>query len=76
MLHDIFKYEFKGNKNRNVQYINKMHIRSIEKMIRLHYQLGINIEGMDVIYELLNRVESLQAEIIELRNKLNFYEAE
>ena len=58
----------------NVQYIHKMHIKNIEKMIRLHYELDINMEGMDVIYKLLNRVELLQNEITELQNKLSFYD--
>ena len=57
-----------------VQYINAVHIKKIEKFIRLHYELEINLEGMDVVNKLLNRVELLQDEITELRNKLNFYE--
>ena len=42
--------------------------------MRLHYDLDINIEGIDAIYNLLKQVEELQSQIITLRNKLNFYE--
>ncbi len=59
-----------------IQYINTRQIKDIEKMIRLHYELDINLEGMDVVYNLLKQVESLQEEIIELDNRLKFHEGE
>jgi hypothetical protein len=58
----------------NQDYIKITHITQVEKMIRLHYDLNINLEGVDVIYNLLNQVDSLKKEITELQNKLNFYE--
>ena len=54
--------------------IHKKEIKEIEKMIRLHYELEINMEGMDVIYNLLNQVEILKNDISSLNNKLRFYE--
>ena len=48
----------------------------LEQIVRLHQELNINPEGIDAINNLLKRIESLQNEITELRNKLNFYEAE
>ena len=59
---------------KEMQFINKTQIREIEKMIRLHYELDINLEGMDAVYNLLKQVASLQEEIVELTNKLKFYE--
>ena len=56
------------------QCIYKTQIKDIEKMIRFHYELDINIEGIDAIYNLLKQVESLKDEINELNNKLNLYE--
>ncbi|AOW16844.1 hypothetical protein LPB03_04890 [Polaribacter vadi] len=52
----------------------KSQIKEVEKIIRLHYELQINLEGVDAIYSLLKRVETLQDEIVMLNNKLNFYE--
>ena len=49
-------------------------IKNIEKLIRFHYELDINLEGMHAISNLLHKVENLQDEINTLRNKLNFYE--
>jgi hypothetical protein len=49
-------------------------IRTIEKMMRLHYDLEINLEGIEAISHLLQRVDSLQEELILLKNRLNLYE--
>ena len=49
-------------------------IQEIEKMIRLHHELGINLEGIDVIYNLLEKVSNLNDEINHLKNRIEFYE--
>ena len=49
-------------------------LSKLEQIVRLHQELNINSEGIDVIINLLQRIENMQNEIIELRNKLNFYE--
>ncbi|KGL62488.1 chaperone modulator CbpM [Polaribacter sp. Hel1_85] len=58
----------------NNDYLKITQITEVEKMIRLHYDLNINLEGVDVIYNLLNEVDSLKKEITHLQNKLKFYE--
>ena len=58
------------------QYIHTRQIKDIEKLIRLHYELDINMEGLDVVYNLLKQVEFLQDEIMTLDNRLKFYESE
>lgn len=45
-------------------------LEALEKMVRLHFDLNINLEGIDAIYHLLQRVENLQREVISLRRKL------
>ena len=50
------------------------HINKVEKIIRLHYDLDINLEGVDVIYNLLNQVDLLKKENTDLQNKIKFYE--
>jgi hypothetical protein len=42
--------------------------------MRLHYDLDINLEGIEAITCLLDRVRSMQEEIRELRNRLGVYE--
>ena len=58
------------------QCVAKKQIKTIEKLIRLHFDLDINMEGLDVIEKLLERVEGLQQEITGLTNRLTLYEAE
>jgi len=56
------------------QFIALEKIQEIEKMIRLHHELGINLEGIDVIYNLLEKVSNLNDEINRLKNRIEFYE--
>lgn len=52
------------------QYIHYDKIIDIEKMIRIHQELNINLEGIDVVFNLLNKIEELQNELIITKNKL------
>ena len=53
-------------------YRDKMH--EVEKMIRIHDELDINIEGIDIVFNLLQKIEALQNELLDLNNRLRFYE--
>jgi len=55
-------------------YLKIKQLQDVERMMRLHYDLNINLEGIDAIYNLLKQVESLQDEIVSLKNKLRLYE--
>lgn len=55
-------------------FIHQSQLKEVEKMMRMHYELDINFEGLDAIYNLLHQVETLKEEIILLQNKLKFYE--
>lgn len=55
-------------------FLKTTQLNKVEKMIRLHYDLDINMEGIDAIYHLLQQVESLQEEIVRLKNRLDFFE--
>ena len=54
--------------------IQENELPKLEQIVRLHQELNINSEGIDAIINLLKRIENMQNEIIELRNKLNFHE--
>ena len=55
-------------------YIPLGQIQDIEKMIRLHYDLDINIEGIEAISHLLDRLNTLTQELRQLQNRLSFFE--
>ncbi len=52
------------------RYIHHDELQKLEKLVRLHYELEINLEGIDVIQNLLQRIEAMQQEIIALRNRI------
>ena len=49
-------------------------LSKLEQIVRLHQELNINPEGIDAINILLKRIENMQNEITELRNRLDFYQ--
>lgn len=57
-----------------IAYLQKSKINNIEKMIRLHHELGINMEGIDVISNLTEKINTLHKEIDFLKNRILFYE--
>jgi len=58
------------------QYLSHEDLKEIEKLVRLHYELGINIEGIDVISSLLNQIADLQKELTAVKNKLRLNDVE
>ena len=46
----------------------------LEKIVRFHYDLEINLQGIETINYLLQRLETMQEEVISLKNRLSFYE--
>ena len=49
-------------------------VKDFEKMLRLHYELEINLEGIDAINHLLHQIRELQEEVKSLRNRLTRWE--
>lgn len=55
-------------------YIHQDKINDIEKMIRMHRDLEINIEGIDIAFNLLQKIDELENELIAIKNRLRIYE--
>src|SRR5689334_686425 len=47
----------------------------LEKIVRFHFELDINLEGIETITHLLQRMEAMQEEIQKLNNRLKAYES-
>ncbi len=58
----------------NETMIDEEQLPQVEKLMRLHYDLHINMEGLDVIINLLNQIQDMQAEINRLKKRLRLYE--
>jgi hypothetical protein len=55
-------------------FIDFEQLQQLEKYMRFYYELDINLEGIETIRHLLQRVNDLQQEITALRNRLRLYE--
>ena len=55
-------------------YVSNEKLEDIEKILRLHHELDINMEGIDVIINLLQQLENKETELKKIQNKLHFYE--
>ena len=60
--------------HQQVDYIPEDQVAKLERILRLHHDLEINIEGIDAITHLLQQISRMQEEINMLRNKLRLYE--
>ncbi len=58
------------------QFIDANELHQLEKFVRLYYDLGINMEGIETINHLLTRINSMQDEINTLKNQLRLFELE
>lgn len=59
----------------NNQYIDYDAIYEIERMIRMHQELDVNMEGIDIIFNLLEKIDALQNELTTVKNTLRLYES-
>jgi chaperone modulatory protein CbpM len=48
-------------------------LNQLEKLVRLYYDMDINLEGIETITYLLQRMNDMQQQIVQLNNKLNVY---
>tara|TARA_R110002124_G_scaffold46919_3_gene140258 strand:+ start:3163 stop:3456 length:294 start_codon:yes stop_codon:yes gene_type:complete len=55
-------------------FVHKDKASDIEKIIRIHNELDINLEGIDTIFNLLEKIKKLQSELITTKNRLRLYE--
>ncbi len=57
------------------KYIDSDAVYEIEKMVRMHQELDVNIEGIDIVFNLLQKIDMLQNELTALKNRLRLYES-
>ena len=55
-------------------YVREDQMYDIERMIRLHHELDVNIEGIDVVFNLLEKIDDLKKDLIATKNRLRLYE--
>ena len=54
-------------------YLLVAQLPEVERYSSMYYDLSINIEGIDAIHHLLERMEGMRREINSLHNRLSLY---
>ncbi len=57
-------------------YIRKSQLQELERIVRLYFEMDINLEGIETINHLLEQINQMQDEITALRNRLRLYETD
>lgn len=74
----IFSLEAAGliatSRQQEAVYIHSSQLDDLEKFILFHYQLDINLEGIEAIAGLLQTIRSMQEEMAELKRKLRAFD--
>ena len=58
------------------KYVAPEDLKTIEKIVEYYYDLGINLEGIEVIFNLLMQNETLRKKLEIAQRKLNLLDAE
>lgn len=55
-------------------YLEENTLGNFEKIIRLHHELNINPEGIDVILNLMEKIDHLNLELTQLKKRIYLLE--
>jgi chaperone modulatory protein CbpM len=55
-------------------FVPLVQLPRLEKIVRLHFELDINLEGIETIINLLHKMELMQEDMVRLTNRLKAYE--
>lgn len=55
-------------------YLDMSRLPELERITRLHDDLGINLEGIGAIVHLLDKMEQMNRQLLHLRQRLKQYE--
>ncbi|QAR30562.1 hypothetical protein EQP59_03950 [Ornithobacterium rhinotracheale] len=55
-------------------FIEEEHLKELEKYIRWHYDLGINLAGIDAMRHMLDKMQLMEREIQSLKSSLRFFD--
>ena len=58
----------------NAHFIHEDTIGVVEKVVRMHKDLNINLEGIDTVLNLLDKINDLQTQLNTAQNRLRLYE--
>ena len=57
------------------RYIHVSQLSNLEQYTRWHYELSVNIAGIDVMQNLLNKINEMQGEIDRLKQQIKLIDS-
>lgn len=76
-LHSLHEYGLvELSRTDNDWFLPAGDLETVERLVRLHLELAVNVEALDVIKNLLHRIDRQNTEIARLKARLRFYEGE
>ena len=54
--------------------VHQNYIKNLDSIVRLHQDLHINFEGIDTVFNLLEKINDLQNELSATKNRLRIFE--
>ncbi len=68
VLLEMLEYEIVPvKKTGNQLLINTDNLNELERALRLYAELGVNMQGIDIICRMRTQLEALQEEVLQLR---------
>ncbi|WP_373514141.1 chaperone modulator CbpM [Persicitalea sp.] len=58
----------------NTKYIPSEKLGDVEKILRMQQDLNLNLEAIDIVFHLLDKVNGLQSELQSIKSRLRIYE--
>lgn len=58
----------------DTHFIYEDKISMVEKVVRIQNDLNVNLEGVDTVLNLLDKINELQTELNNVKNRLRLYE--
>ena len=56
-------------------FVPTSELSKVEKLVRLYYEMDINLEGIETITYLLQKMSEMQEQVLQLNNRLRMYES-
>ncbi len=56
-------------------FVPAAQLEQLERIVRLYFEMDINVEGIETIVHLLHRIHLLQQEMNAVKNRLRLYES-
>ena len=73
-INEIVEYELiTPVKTGSDLFIEEDELPVLEKIINLHYDLGVNLEGIEIIMNLLERIDEMNEEINRLQRIVKYF---